>query len=757
MKRQFKLRYYGVSLGALAASMYVAAPSFAQDVASEVPSEEAVATLGTVTVIAQRRSELLQDVPIAVTAITPIQMQAMGVFTTQDVQLATPGLTFDSGYGFSQPYVRGIGTNQPNPGLESAVASYVDGVYLVRSYGQIGRLFDMSGVEVLRGAQGTLWGRNATGGAILYSTRAPELGEFTAEGTAEFGNQEYALGEVAVNLPLGDTVALRLGYQGSTDDGYVTNIVDGSSWGGGDHSLIRGTLLWEPTSDLSASFMYERLNDTRYTNTFAQRSSSPACAFCIPGGPNPVSGFYEIAYGPTATPTDVESNMAIVRLNYSADKFDFSSTTSWRDDSVVGTINVAAIDYPVQDYATDPSGGQTVAQEFQVVTKFDGIFNGMLGYSYSDDLSYNHNVISGAFVPLPFTAVAVNSDVTTESNSLFAELYIRPNDRLSMTLGARYSIDDRSIFSTLNADAAATFGFGNPNPDGYGNSKSFKEFTPRAVIAYDFGDVNAYASYNRGFKEGGYNTPAFQDVPPVDSEIVDYYETGLKYVSPDNRLNLNAAVFYYEYSDIQVSIVDLSSGTNILQNAAAAEGQGLELEGAYQATDWLNIFGSLSLLETEFTDYPNAAVNFSPTSGPTAGFILGTTTDLTGSELPHAPASQFALGFNIDAPINENWSGHFNALARYTDAYDFFPGAQGLNNYAHQEAYTLVNLSGYFEKRVTGSTPDSFSPDYYRIGFFVNNATDEEYYALRTSQAFIGLLDVAAPPRTYGLRISAGF
>lgn len=745
MKDQAQKRYFGVSLGALAVSLCLVGVANAQSAGTSSGASEA-----DIVVTAQRRSERLQEVPIAVTAITPSRIDDLGVVTTQDIQIATPGMTFESGYGFSQPYIRGIGTSQPNPGLESAVASYVDGAYLVRSYGQIGRLFDMGGVEVLRGAQGTLWGRNATGGAILYTTRQPDMGELSAEATAEFGNQQYVLGEVAANFPLTDRLALRIGYQGSDDDGYITNVVDGRTWGGGTHSLGRATLRWEPTDDFSASLMYERLDDSRWTNTFAQRSTAPACAFCIPG-PNPVSGFYEIGYGPTATPTDVTTDTAILRIAYEGDRFDILSVSSWREDSTVGTINVAAIEYPVEDYRTDPSGGSTWAEEIQLVTNLDGMVNGMIGYSYSDDLSYNHDVITGAFVPLPYTDVVVNSDVSTTSHSVFGELYIRPNAQLSLTLGLRYTVDDRSIFSRMNADAAATFGFGNPSPSGYGNSETFEEVTPRVVVAYDLGSTNIYASYNRGFKQGGYNTPSFQNVPPVEPEIVDYYEAGLKYVSPDNRATFNAALFYYDYSDIQVSIVDLSSGTNILQNAAAAQGFGAELSGTYKINEWLEVFGELSLLDTEFTDYPNASVNTD-----FFGYIVGTTADLTGEDLPRAPATQVALGAVIDRPITSNLSGHLSIVGRYTSGYDFYPGAQGLLDYAHQDAYTLVNVSGYLQRDLVNSSA-SFSPDYYRVGFFVNNALDTEYYALRTSQAYIGLLDVAAPPMTYGLRLSAAF
>lgn len=728
-----------------------------QPATEPVTQAEAVAPNDTeILVTAQRRSERLRDVPIAITALSAEKIKDLGIVTTQDIQLATPGLTFESGYGFSQPYIRGIGTSQPNPGLESAVASYYNGAYLVRSYGQIGRLFDMANIQILRGAQGTLYGRNATGGAILYTTGQPVLGETSFEATAEYGNQDYLLGEGVANLALGKTLALRVGYQASTDDGYVTNIIDKKMWGGGDHSLGRATLLWEPSSQFSATAMYERLDDTRFTNAFAQRAPGPTqCLYCGPpgSGPNPVSGFYQIAFGPTATPTKVTTDTAILRLVYQADRFDVTSITSYRKDLAEGVINVAASQFPFEDFFA-ASGGDTFTQEMQLLTKFDGIANGLVGFFYSDDLSYNHDVISGALLPL--SPVGVDSDVKTKSRSVFGEIYIKPTKALSITLGLRYTSDARKIFSKLDANAAATFGFGNPSPQGYGNRKTFNEFTPRAVIAYDFGNVNAYASYNRGFKEGGYNTPTFQNVPPVNPETVDYLESGLKFLSPDRRGTLNLAAFYYKYKNIQVSIVDLASGTNILQNAAAARGYGAEIDGSYKVTDWLSLFGGVALLDAKFTSYPNASINSIPTTGPFAGFIVGTTTNLAGVRLPRAPSFQASLGATINAPISPGLTGHLSAIGRYTSSYDFYPGAQGLFNYARQEGYTIINLSGYVQKDFDHGS-GGVAPRYARLGFFVNNATDKQYYALRTSQAFIGLLDVAAPPITYGLRIGIGF
>ena len=182
----------------------------------------------------------------------------------------------------------------------------------------------------------------------------------------------------------------------------------------------------------------------------------------------------------------------------------------------------------------------------------------------------------------------------------------------------------------------------------------------------------------------------------------------------------------------------------------------MEVGGSYDLSDWLTVFGDIALLDAKFTSYPNAAINFIPTSGPLAGLIVGTTTNLSGERLPRAPEFQASFGATVDAPLSDTLTAHFAAIGRYTSSYDFYPGAQGLFDYARQEGYTIVNLSGYLEKEFTRSA-GGLAPQYVRLGFFVNNATDKKYYALRTSQAFVGLLDVAAPPRTYGLRLGIGF
>jgi iron complex outermembrane receptor protein len=463
-----------------------------------------------------------------------------------------------------------------------------------------------------------------------------------------------------------------------------------------------------------------------------------------------VAGFYEIAYGPTATPTDFEAETMVLRLAYAAETFDLSSVSSYRRDNTTGTINVAGSSNAFEDFFAS-SGGRTWAQDVQASSKLPGMFNGMVGASYSRDQSYNDNRISG-FLVANLPGITSDNTVTTHSYSAFGEAYFTPLERLKLTLGLRYTKDKRRYEGKLSPIAAAVFNPADPTAINFGNGKSFSEFTPRVVLAYDLDTLNIYASWNRGFKEGGYNTPSFANVGPVDPEKVDYFETGAKYVSEDRRLRLNAAAFYYKYRDIQVTIVNVASGQNVLQNAAAARAYGLEFGGSFTPQRWLNLFADVALLDSEFTAYPNASISIIAPTGITSGFA-----NLKGTRLPRAPSFQASFGANLQWEVAEDMTAHLNFIGRYTSSYDFYPGANGPQRYARQDGYALFNVSGYLERQVDDAGSGGLSPKYYRVGFFINNATDKKYFAVRVPQPFIGLMEVAAPARTYGLRLSAGF
>lgn len=710
--------------------------------------------LGEIVVTAQHRSENIQVVPISVTAISPSQIRDQGMILMQDVQLVSPGLTFVVNSIFSAPYIRGIGTAVQEPGIESAVATYVDGAYVTRSFGTLTNLFDMSGVEVLNGAQGTLYGRNATGGVILYNTADPELNTASANATAEYGDYDHAVGELVVNVPLGDTLALRVGAREYNQGGYVTNIVNGQeNLGERSDQEARVKLKWQPTDTFSAvaSFDYVRQND--FTDFYQERLPPPYCGSCsipIPGaGLNPVSGFYNAANNPASRPWKSFIATGNLHLNYSGDKFDLNSVTSIEHDHTHGVADTGlASTFSLEEFDAG-QGGRTIGEELQAVSKLDGMFNGMLGFSFNHDHSIEQNSLDGlAFAPLP--GLAGRNDVITTSYSGFAELYVTPVDRLKLTAGVRYTDDSRHLDIANTPDAGLAFA---PTaPLAIPLSANFSAVTGRAVVDYKFDTVNLYASWNRGFKAGGFNTPAFTSESPVNSETIDDYELGAKYVSDDRRLRASVATFFYRYSNMQVQISNYqNSGGLILQNAATARGYGSEFNVDYSAVSWLNVFGTVSTLHARFVSYPLAA---DTVPVPGVGLVAGTE-NLAGTPLPQAPDATVSAGFDAHKPIGDDLTAHLNVSARYTSSYVFFAGGGGPQNFAFQPAYPLANISGDIEKDLRNSGQRTFGLKSFKVGFFIYNATNRHYYMIRNVDSGLGAFDTVAPPLTFGLRISA--
>ena len=770
-----------VPSSAVAIAMCFSATVLAQTESVSAPDSESpgVDVIEEIIVTAQRRSERLQDVPIAVTAVSPQQIEDLNLVTVKDVQLITPGLTFESGYNYAQPFIRGVGTSNPTPGIESAVATYVDGAYVTRAIAGLTDMFDMAGVQVIKGAQGTLWGRNATGGALLYTTADPVLNETSVSGTAEYGNYEHIVGEAVINVPLADTVAARLGVRSSTQDGYITNVLNGDKLGWRDSTNVRGKVKWAATDRLTAVVTGEYYNADDFHNALAERASAPYCTGClfVEAPPPPVSGFYDVAQPDTARPFRTTETSGNVRLTYTGDTYDINSVTAYRHDKTSVTVNQGFASFPLFDYGA-VNGGTTWGEELQVTSKWDGMFNTLVGLSYNHDYSYDTTLISGAAFAELAEAVGeypfARDEIVTESVAGFAELYVTPVDRLELTFGGRYTVDDREV--TGEENQAANLALAPPGtPAEFVRDAKFYRFTPRIVAAYDFDQVNVYASWNRGFKAGGFNTPTFAPPPVIAPELIDNYEIGAKYVSADRRLRVNVASFYYSYSDIHVYTVSNEAGGPNLENAAKATGYGGELDGSYQIAPWLNVFGNVAYLHMEYDSYPDASVVYpcpgpdtgtygpvcqqeptedNPDGDPMMGLVQGNA-DLKGETPPRAPRFTGSLGFDVHIPLGDAWTAHFNAVARHSSRYDFYPAAGGPLDNDYQPAYTIVNVTGYLKP--TGVGDNALGLSDYRLGFFINNATDEKIYALRTTSAGFGIADQVVEPITYGIRLSASW
>jgi len=723
---------------ALIAATSAGVPALAQEATSAgAPQEQNAGAQGLqdIVVTAQRRSERLQKVPIAVTAVTPETMQTLGLKDISSIQIVTPGLSISSDFNYAQTFIRGVGANFSNPGVENPVAVYMDGAYLERSKGGNLDVTDIASLQVLKGPQGTLWGRNATGGAILVNTADPEH-HLGARLMGEIGSLGRRSIEGMLNVPLSDSVALRVSGRYRHDDGYLRNLPDDYMYGWSTNKQVRAKLLFEPSSNFSAIGEFQYTKNESATIAGSQFLPAGFCLGCSQTGYTYPLDPYTTAVnrvngGPQVLNSDYFYNL---KLRYDAGPITLTSVTAYDD---FNDVNYWDSDYTtVRDPAQGalhfriPSSNKTFTQSFNATTDFGGALEAQAGVDYLNDRSTYalYNVAPVLVAPYPPANLAY---VKTESISPYVEANFKPIDGLTLTAGGRYTKDVRHGRRA-----------GEPN-----QRYSEDGFSPRFVIAYDFGHLNAYVSYNKGFKSGGFSTPAI----PMQAflpETLHGYEAGLKFVSADRRLRANIAGFVYNYKQVQTVAIDQnSSNVGITQNPDAKI-HGVDFDFNWEPNDVLKLFGGGSFLHSEYRNYRNAGVQVPvyDAAGNPAGLTTGTV-DLSGTRLPHAPSFSAFLGVTLTHELWSGWTGQLTGLVNHSSSFDFFPDGGGPLHADVQPAYTVA--------RISGSIKPNDGP--YEIGFYVENLTDELYYTQRFTAAPFGAAQIAARPRTYGLRFTVTY
>lgn len=727
--------------------------------AADAASSQPRSTADDIVVTAQRQSQNVQKVPIAVTAVSQETIQNLNIRNVDKIATVTTGLIYDTGYSFVQTYIRGIGvSNSPGVGLESPVAIYIDGAYMPRGTGTIFDLVDVGSIEVLKGPQGTLYGHNASGGAILIRSANP-TNNFEGSVTGEYGRFDHVMLDGMINLPVSETLSVRVAGRYRDDGGFLDNLTTGQKVRGKESTDGRIKLKWEPSSDFTAIAALDYHWEKGSSNASGgQGAGLPFCVGCIFGATPEIAGPYEV------TEDFKRSDIARswngnLKLQYDFGGVTLESVTNYRD--LYGYISDDSDRTSAPLFAFDALyGGKTFSQDLQLSSAFDGVFNFLAGVQYINDKAYQRSLIYGDLFGLPYdnsqTAreqrnapddrIEGNQRVTTNSYAAFAEVYIKPTDHLTITLGGRYSKDRRRVSTVLNPIAQGIF-----NPSGtaaFSQRDSWNKFTPRAVVAYDFGIVNVYASYTKGFKSGGFNVPSFApQADPINPETIDSYEIGAKFVSDDRRTRLNFAAFRYDYNDAQVSIIDATGASQIILNAASARGKGFELDGSHRFAEFLTLSGGLSYLDAQYRSYPNAAVyKYVRDAG---GAIVGLATgeeDLSGTRMPRSPKWSGFVQASLEVPVSSDWIARLNTVAHFTTGYLFQPGAGGDLRSDRQGGYTTVNMSGAIGP-VSGK---------YEVGFYVDNLTDTKYYNT-IAVGSLGVSELIAAPVTYGLRVKARF
>jgi iron complex outermembrane receptor protein len=703
-----------------------------------------------IVVTAQRRSEDIQKVPISMTAFTPQALERLDIQSTDQLQFATPGLvnTQTAGDGISAVYIRGVGTGYSGPGLEGSVAFYEDDVYLQTQTSSAQEAIDVAQIQILKGPQGTLYGRNATGGAVVITTNDPKLN--TTEGYAQvgYGNLNWTREEGVVNTPIGSTIANRLAEYYQYRDGYANNIVfpqqQKSGVGAGDTWGVRDKLLWEPSEDFKAVLSGEY--DRRAGN-----GAIHSLRYFGDGTPTGL-GWYQTEQSLNREGgggDDTDSLQSILRAEYSLSaKLKLTNTLAYRRARAFGCTDNDGLPAEelyfctVSQRSPDPGTAQgkvdsTYTDEFRVVSDMGGPFDFTAGAFIERNQARFVGRIGGSF----FGATTPTFDNHDElrAYSGYLDAYYKLTDQLKLTTGIRYTNEAKYHTFANDADTLALLaGTGVPSGE---QSARFKSFSPRAVLSYDAGAFNYYASFNRGFKSGGFNSPGMGFDPILKPETISAGELGTKYRSADGNLQASTAVFYYDWKNQQVAFIT-GGGTGISQqNAARSHIWGTELNLDYALTQaWLFDAG-VAYTHARYTSFTNAAVY-----DIIGGGLNATAQNLTGDRLPEAPDVTGDINVTYHYAFPANWAGNFTAGARYTSEYDFNPAGGGQLDAGKQHAFTLVNLTA------TIVTP---IPN-LEVRAFCSNLTDHRYISL-VSTGNTGVYMTPAEPRLYGASVRYSF
>ncbi len=683
-------------------------------------SRSAAATnsdLEEIVVTAQKRSERVQDVPISVSAFTPAQLEARGVTDSNQLTQVTPGLTMSANLAYTQPVIRGIGSTAIILGETGDVAIYVDGLYQPDNTGEIFNLANIESVEVLKGPQGTLFGRNTAGGAISINTAAP--GD-TASGSAElrYGNFNTVNFSSFISGPISSTVGGSLSVNLGRHDSYYNDLLTGTKTGDNNVEGVRGALLFKPIDDLRIVVRadYNRFDDPQ------SETDKPLNGYTgvTTTSPYPI-GRYDYV-GELAPVLVVKQYGFSVRAEYDMPAAQLVSITGYRNSDVNAVVSSTGTPIVITDIVS-PALTNFLSQEFQVLSRNPGPFRWIVGSYFAHQSSESPGIIINSTLDLA-------ANVVDKEYAVFANgTYTMGN--FELTLGGRADREAKFYDGWLNGTQLVN-----------NASHDWNSFTPRATIAYHPNrDLMAYFSYSQGFKSGAYNATAF-DPTPLDPEKVYAYELGLK-AQPTPWLTANAAIYYYNRLDIQTTSQDPITNLQKLENAGAGTSRGAEMDLNIQPVRaWSTQFG-LSYLDAKYTKFPDAQA-YVPVPVPAGGLpgSLGNAAlsiDATGEPIERSPkwTGNISTAYQIDLPGGGNIVPSINAFD--TSSFYWTVGQR-----SKQGGYAIVNAQMLWH----------LPGDHWTVGIWGKNLSNKEYFRSLYSDNAADIV-IEGDPRTYGLSVKA--
>ncbi len=736
------------ALGTVAAAVLqlTSAPVYAQ---ADPTQTDTAGTLKEITVTATRRATNLEKTPATVAALSGADLESRQITNLEGLAEAVPGVSFGGQLGEPNVAIRGIGANDVFPGDDPRIAVYQDGVYIARPTAQMGGLFDLERVEVLKGPQGALYGRNATGGAIIVISRQP-TNMLSGYAHVSYGNYNTVDTDGAIGGLLSDTLAGRLAFQTANDDGYGRNITTGSPIDDENAASARASLRWRPTesSDFTLIYDYHREKD----HGSALHLFGRAVGGIVYSGSQivPVLGT-ALGYPYLLNSRDVASNVdpydrVTTRGATGTGHYDFgwaklTSITSYRTDDARNQQAIGGTAAPLA-YADLGENARQVSEELQLAGDAARLhWLGGLSYFHENNTPSVVNPFSLAVFggPLQYAqGFFIGGVLRTRGLAAYAQATYDLTDRLSLTAAARYNDEAKTIDDTFQFDLSRPFAPGNPiipiPPFPRHAQKNYYATTPSAGLQFKFSPaVFGYLTLTQGFKSGGFNLGV--DQPAFQPEKIWSLEAGLKSTLLDGRLRLNAAAFGYRYTDLQVTI--LRNTTVDIENAARANMYGLDADFAAIPFGGWRIDGSLSLLHSKYEDYRTA----NPDD------VTGAVQDLSGNQMTQAPKVAVNIGtqytWQLHAGGQMTLRGEYSWVSRvYFTPFD----EQDVSQRAHGRANAFLSYE---------STAGKWS-----VSAYVRNLTNDMAASqLSVSTGLLGfpITGPLEPPRTFGVKAGYEF
>jgi iron complex outermembrane receptor protein len=674
--------------------------------------------LEVIEVTAERRTQNLQEVPVAVSAFTENAIERRQIGSTLDVVRSVPNLVGSNNVGISSAtslFMRGVGQDESISTQDPAVGTYVDGVYISRQVANNSALYDIERIEVLRGPQGILYGRNTSGGAIKIITKDPsEYFEGSLE--AKVGNYETIGLTGKINVPVSDDVFVSFAaFTSDRNKGFQENITLGTRIWDESSSGARGVIKYEASDNfeivVSAEYAEQKDSGVSGTNFFGSNADD---LFVVESG---LEGSFN----------EVKQSAITANMTWGFDNAEWTSITGYRN--LEQSLLVDFSDNPVPAFVIGQDGAfKQFSQEFQGagnIDEFSWVVGAFFMKETNDNIRRDELFLFGGVVAGDFVADFEND---SESWALFGQGSYDITDKLTATLGGRWTKENKSIDMSQLVDIGGGVLielWNNTDLEAVGTATNptFEDFTPHVSLKYQFSDdTMTYLSYSEGFKSGGWNGRATdpRDFNLIEAEYVDAYEVGFKTELWDNHIRINTALFYNEYTDFIVTALNPDTGGFVTINAATTNISGVEVELTASPTAQLDLYASIGLLSNKY-DNLNENVVFS-----------------IENEVKRTPEKTAQIGFVYFVELD---SGELTLTGDYSYQDEYYGGAGN----------TVAELSESTSLVYAAVSYTSESGE-YKITLACANCTDEQYHHSTLDFSALGFAtQFPGAPRTYTL------